>query len=215
MAQQVIDPIGITYKYRDGNHEYQLFPEEYFSGADIHLYFGDIWNEEVISLSFALIEQVKPIYGYASYTFDFISRGARLVQGQFSMAFKSVGYLFDLMDHIGMVTSDKTQAIPKMAYDLGNVNAPDWLKDAKGNINDILGTSRAVYRNDLGMAMPTRADIPSYTNVTYDIESQIWGREFQPSIEDTRKRSPYFNSRSNAIKLDQRGFDIYIVYIRN
>ena len=139
---KTIDPIGVTYKWQEGNIDYQLFPEDYFSGADVYLYFGDIWAEEVISLEFVLSEQVLPIFGYASYTWDYVTRGARMVTGQFRIAFKDSGYLYSILDHIGQLYQKKEKAVPYLAYAAGGSDAvtiyPAWLRDAKGRIGDIL-----------------------------------------------------------------------------
>jgi hypothetical protein len=86
-------PQGNPYARPNTRVEYQIFNEDYFSGADVHLYFGNIWVDEAVSLNFQLQESVLPIFGYNSYTFDAISRGQRIVQGSFAINFKSVGYL--------------------------------------------------------------------------------------------------------------------------
>ena len=51
-------------------------------------------------LQFVLAEQVLPIYGYNSYTFDDVLRGNRIIQGTFRINFKDRGYLFGLLEHI-------------------------------------------------------------------------------------------------------------------
>lgn len=78
--------------------EYQRFKSEYFTGADIRIYFGDIWVDEITSLQFTLQEQVAPIFGYASYTWDKVARGNRYIQGSFSINFKESYYLHSVMN---------------------------------------------------------------------------------------------------------------------
>lgn len=79
---------------------YERFPSEYFSGGDIKIYFEDTFLDECTMLQFVLAEQVIPIYGYNSYTFDDILRGNRIIQGTFRINFKDRGYLFGLLEHI-------------------------------------------------------------------------------------------------------------------
>jgi hypothetical protein len=90
-------PQGNIYRRPDTRLEYQLFSEDYFSGADVNIFFGDIWVDEAVSLGFSMQEEVLPIYGYASYTFDTVARGRRIVQGSFGINFKNVGYLQQIL----------------------------------------------------------------------------------------------------------------------
>lgn len=121
--------------YNRNKYEYQYFPEEYFSGADITIYFGDLWIDEITSLSFVLREPVMPVYGYASYTWDDIARGSRIVEGEFRIAFKEAGYLFVVLDHISML---KEKAKPRLAYLMGGEEVPNWIAGVKENIEDTL-----------------------------------------------------------------------------
>ena len=45
-----------------GTLEYQVYPEEYFSGCDVSVYFGDAWIDEIVSINFALMEYVQPVF---------------------------------------------------------------------------------------------------------------------------------------------------------
>lgn len=94
-------PRGITYKGISSQREYQLFPEEYFSGADIFIYFNDVLIDEITGLSFVITEDVLPIYTYASYRYKDVARGKRIVEGAFRIAFKENGYLLKVLEHIG------------------------------------------------------------------------------------------------------------------
>lgn len=54
--------MGVTQgvRFNKGQTEVQLFPEEYFSGADVNVYFGDVFMDDVMGLQFAIKEQVAP-----------------------------------------------------------------------------------------------------------------------------------------------------------
>ena len=89
-----INPITDQFQRLDGNDGIRRFSDnkstprrEYFSGANVKVYFGDVWVDQIQAISFTLQEQVAPIYGFSSYTFDRISRGSRMVQGQFTIHF--------------------------------------------------------------------------------------------------------------------------------
>ena len=116
--------------------EYQYFPEEYFSGSDISIHFGDTHIDEITSIQFGLEERVAPIFGYNSYTFDAAARGQRVAQGAFTIAFKEAGYLHRVLDHIGQLTY---RAQPKHAYDLGeNKSYPQWIANPEETIDELL-----------------------------------------------------------------------------
>ena len=74
--------------------------KEYFSGANVRVYFGDVWIDQMASISFELQEQVTPVYGFHSHTFDRVSRGSRIVQGSFSLNFTENGYLQTILDSL-------------------------------------------------------------------------------------------------------------------
>lgn len=118
-------PQGIQYNKK--TTEYQLFPEEYFSASDCYIYFNDIWLDEITALSFELREVVRPIFSYASNTWDYLARGQRIVQGYFKIAFKEAGYIWTVLDHIGQLGADGKNAIGMLLNnDLRTVTNPNY-----------------------------------------------------------------------------------------
>lgn len=75
-----------------------VYNVEYFSGAQVSLYIGDIWVDEITTLSYGYIQNRQPIYGYASTLYDDLSEGQILVQGNFTVNFKEAGYLWLILD---------------------------------------------------------------------------------------------------------------------
>ena len=77
----------MTHKYfpRISQREENLFLEEYYSGTDTKVYLNGNKQTEISYISFSLNEQLKPIYGYASRTFDDMAVGSRIVTGIFKM----------------------------------------------------------------------------------------------------------------------------------
>lgn len=80
--------------------EYQRFSGDYFSGCDVKVYFGDVLVDDILSLEFELYENVAPVYGYASYTYDAVARGTRIIQGKFRIAFKEAYYIHAVTNQI-------------------------------------------------------------------------------------------------------------------
>ena len=71
-----------------------IYNNEYFSGAQVSLYIGDVWVDEVTTLSYGIQQSRRPIYGYASQLYDDVAEGHVIVQGNFSINFKEAGYLW-------------------------------------------------------------------------------------------------------------------------
>jgi hypothetical protein len=135
----------------DNRVEYQVFGSEYFSGADVKLYFGDIWVDEITSITFQLQEEVMPIYGYNSFTFDAVARGKRLVTGSFGLNFTSVGYLQEIVSNANAIFYALEQGEKK------GLVKPEYYKDLK--LSDIL--------KKLGKQ--------SFDQIADEYEKAIWG----------------------------------------
>lgn len=127
-------PQGIKFD-SSGSVEYQIFPEEYFAGSDVTVYFGDIFLSDITGLQFTLQEKVMPIFSYGSRTWDAVARGNRIVQGSFRIAFKEAGYLETIMGHIGQL---RDKAKPALAYKMAGEEVPQWVADIKETIEDTL-----------------------------------------------------------------------------
>lgn len=67
---------------------------DYFSGAQVSLYIGDVWVDEVTSISYQVSQSRVPLYGYGDQLFRRVAEGQVSVQGQFSINFKEAGYLW-------------------------------------------------------------------------------------------------------------------------
>lgn len=135
MTDQEIDSIKSAVTRYKHELQYQRFPEQYFTGADTTIYFGDTWVAELTALEYNIIEQVKPVHGYASYTWDKPVRGSRVVQGSFRIAFNEAGYLYVILDHLGFL---KKNAKPRLAYLMGGEQVPDWIAGVKEDIENVL-----------------------------------------------------------------------------
>lgn len=108
--------LGSNFKNNSALVEHQWFPPEYFSSADVSIYMGDVFLSEVSMLSFTLEEKLFPIYSYASYTYDEMARGNRIVSGQLAIPFTEAGYLDSILSHIGQFTKENERVKPKLAY---------------------------------------------------------------------------------------------------
>lgn len=172
--------------------EYQVYPEDYFSGSDISIYFGDVWVDEVVTLSFALMEYVQPLFGFNSYTWDAVSRGARIVQGTFRINFREANYLNKIL----------------MAQAATQNDLEYWRRHPAERVSiDEFDNSILLYLNDPeGM----REQLKYKTKEELaKIAAELEKRNYNPSIT-TKDNDPHFFK--NYRKGFQKGFDIVVLY---
>jgi len=82
---------SMTHRYipRIEQTEENLFMEEYYSSTDTKIYMDDMEQSEIAYISYTIQEQLKPVYGYASRTFDDVAIGNRIVTGTFKVPIKN------------------------------------------------------------------------------------------------------------------------------
>jgi hypothetical protein len=172
---------------------YRQYSANYYSGADIRIYFGDTWVDEVTNIDFTLQEQVAPIFGYASFTWDKVARGSRYISGSFSINFKETAYLQMIMNSLRSdIETDSAT---------GYFSKADWDKN--------LTIEQLVTQN--------KQDFHALAN---DLESSFWGEGNQVNRTQKQEKTTYFypNYRAEAIagldqsKLADNGFNIVIAY---
>ena len=82
---------SFTHKWipRVDQQEKNLFIEEYYSSTDVQIKMDDEEQTEIGYINYAVQEQLKPLYGYASRTFDDVAVGNRIVTGMFKVPIKN------------------------------------------------------------------------------------------------------------------------------
>lgn len=68
------------------------------SGAQVSLYIGDVWVDEVTSIEYNASQSRMPLYGYADQLFRGVAEGQVVVRGRFSINFKEAGYLWLILN---------------------------------------------------------------------------------------------------------------------
>lgn len=123
--------------YIKKQREYQLFPEDYYSGSDASIYFGDVFVDELMHIEYKLREMVMPIYGYNSYRFDAVARGQRIVEGRFTIAFRESGFMFHLLEHIGQI-EEKSKPTLSYLMNSSSPSKPHWVAGLEENLDSLL-----------------------------------------------------------------------------
>jgi hypothetical protein len=196
--------VGYNYPTLQTTTEYQRFNNDYFTGADVRLYMGDIWVDEITSISFELEEQVQPIYGYASYTFDKVARGTRIIRGSFSINFKESFYLH------GVLNSLQSKLKEQQA--------------GKGSVFDVETFKKGVTVEHL---IEQASKGRSFGAVADDLENAFWGKSPDKALQSIVNNQPndtYFYPEERDPKdptktldtsqenLRDKGFNILITY---
>lgn len=80
-----------THKYipRIEQRQNNLFVEEYYSSTDTKITIKGEEQKEVAYISYSIQEQLKPLYGYASFTYDDMAVGNRIVTGTMKISLKN------------------------------------------------------------------------------------------------------------------------------
>lgn len=167
---------SLTHKYipRIEHTEENLFMEEYYSSTDVKIYIDDIEQSEIAYINYVLQEQLKPIYGYSSRTFDDIAIGNRIVTGMFKVPIKNPEAQTQL-DVI--VERAKTSTLEDYNEDQQELmDAIDWITEGKP-----VNTDRIIEEDNETFEYKTKLinlgyDL-DYNSSTYTLSQQI--KKFQ------------------------------------
>lgn len=94
--------------------------KRYYSVIDAEVYFGNEYVEDVHDINWSVRQNVTPLFGYNSYTYDEVARGNRTVFGAFTINFTSPNYLFSILEAANKangtsITSMTSYTVPKLA----------------------------------------------------------------------------------------------------
>ncbi len=170
--------MSMTHKYipRIQQREENLFLEEYYSGTDTKVYLNGNEQTEISYISFSLSEQLKPIYGYASRTFDDMSVGNRIVTGIFKMPIKNP----EEQDSYETVVSSSASSTLEEINDKNEAeetkkNNTEWIKNTDTNSNNNYTNDNVFeYQNKLKQLGYNASD-----SGTYDDQTRAAIKQFQ------------------------------------
>jgi hypothetical protein len=179
-------------KYRP-RAEYQVYPEEYFSGCECSVYFGDVWVDEILSINFSLLEYVQPVFGYNSYTYDACARGARLIQGNFRINFRESFYLHKIIEDSKIIEGKKET----------------WATHSADRVEADEAVLSAYYNNIINSA-DAKEIVEQLKNKSTEDKLKI-AKQFQDLMWD-KKTNPGSASGEVFFKHPERGFTVVILY---
>jgi hypothetical protein len=166
---------SLTHKYipRIEQTEENLFVEEYYSSTDTKIFMDDVEQSEIAYISYSLREQLKPLYGYASRTFDDIAVGNRIVTGMFKVPIKNPEAQAPMTAIKERGKKDTLEDYNESQQEL--MDAVDWITGENNTITDIVveDDSSFEYRTKL---INLGYDL-DYNSSLYVLEQQI--KKFQ------------------------------------
>lgn len=84
-------------KTANGIYVDSAYIKRYYSVIDAEVYFGNEYVEDIHDINWSVKQNVTPLFGYNSYTYDELARGNRLIVGSFLINFTSPNYLFSIL----------------------------------------------------------------------------------------------------------------------
>lgn len=192
-------PVQYQYNTSDRSKkttEYKRFSEEYFAGQDVRIYFGDTWVDEIVSMQFAVLTNVAPIHGYASYTYDQVAVGSRQVQGSFRINFKESYYLHFITNRL---ESELETMYSNAQYNSSN---PKTKK-----ATDIVSPEHV-------LAVST-SNTEKFEKLAYEYEEALWGVSSNSGMTAKVQNGgnyDYFAPENSRPNLAKHGFTITSLY---
>lgn len=182
-----------THKYipRIPEREENLFLEEYYSGTDTKVYIDNEEQTEIAYISYSVSEQLKPLYGYASRTWDDVAVGTRIVTGAFKVSIKNPEEQSSYEEVVLHQVIDKEQSTLE---EIANMNKQEeeqkkeqeWIDDTSdetsgdednGNDNDDSDNGNG----DDNLTPSTPKETFSQEVLDYEIKLQTLGYSVMPS----------------------------------
>ena len=163
------------------HREENLYREEYYSSTDTKIYMDDELQTEIGFIQYEIQEQLKPIYGYNSRTFDDVVIGNRIVTGTFTVPIKNkdeqVFSIEQNATYMGEINNDNINS-----YNSSEENKllnMDWFgstaKNVDKNNNENIDTDTLVKLIALGYDLSTSSSSIEYLNALKAFQNDYIG----------------------------------------
>jgi hypothetical protein len=196
------DEAGPGTKFRFAKKDYNAVEAQdfsYYSGAQITIWFGDIWVDDIDAISWNYTQEKRPIYGYASQHLDAVAKGQVIIQGQLRVNFREKGYLSYII-----------QNLPKLRENLKTYEKEGTYENIWSSIKPVValhlkqGTFGPGTLQDI-QDLPKRED---FFDVAKLYEEIIWGDLDKRKQKETKFKTPDIVQQ----EIFPKGFDIMITY---
>lgn len=177
-----------THKYipRIPEREENLFLEEYYSGTDTKVYIDNEEQTEIAYISYSVSEQLKPLYGYASRTWDDVAVGTRIVTGAFKVSIKNPEEQSSYEEVVLHQVIDKEQSTLE---EIANMNKQEeeqkkeqeWIDDTSDETSGDEDNGNDNDDSDDNLTPSTPKETFSQEVLDYEIKLQTLGYTVMPS----------------------------------
>jgi len=188
-----------------------VYNVDHFSSSQVGLYIGDIWVDEVTSLSFVVQQNRRPLYGYADQLFRQMSKGQIIVQGQFTINFKEAGYLWLILDHYKDLYGNKSKLNPFKTSSTAYQRSIEKVVNGEVKASertDVIKALAEAYTSLAGFSSVTRAEAALTNNrvgqaedMFETFENYVWGGTRDITDDNRQADDPDLNP-----------FDLYVSY---
>ena len=163
----------------------QEYDYDHYSGSNVSLYIGGVLIDEITSIQYRMEQQKRPIYGYASYHWDFVAKGTTIVTGNFTINFKEAGYLHIVLDHIKRNKAPKSPIPSAPNYMAGETTTSPI---QRANIETII---KQGVTSDTSQAISDISALPDdkFEDIAEKFEDRIWGDDGSYELRDPVKVS--------------------------
>ena len=174
-----------------------IYDTQYFSGAQCSVFIGDVWVDEITSITLAVQQSKSPLYGYADEYYRDVARGQVIVNGEFSINFKEAGYLYLVLKRYRDLKFQPSKQLnashDKIIEEIVNANTKSF-KARNQYLKNIASLQ--------GYAADSFAKQADVNRVYRAFEKRLWDRQTDSIDREAR--------RTDIRELN--GFDIYVAF---
>lgn len=197
-----------------------IYNIDYYTGAQVALYIGDILVDEVTSMQFSVSQSKRPLYGYADTLFRQVAKGQVIVQGQFTINFKEAGYLWLVLQNYRAKIAQKPspffrikdEATGKYSDAIHQQNIERIMDNDLSSIDQRTGALKTLAQASALQGFPgggrspqtqLKGSLGTAEGLLENFEDAIWG-PVKGNVPDELHR--------RVDDEDLNGFDIYLAY---
>jgi hypothetical protein len=206
---------------------------DYFTGAQVRVYFGHILIDEIASIEWAGSSTKRPVYGYASTQFDAVAQGQFLIQGNFIIPFKEVGFMYAIRNELNNkdayvrtvinAVGDPKNSGSANSSSISWVHSPAISPETPRRVvntdkvgSTVTGADEAqkvvsTLRGEDILRQSAEDDGPSFNELVEDMQNAIWGDGSKFTGRDRVPRVDEFDKHPTINFIDH-GFNILVTF---
>ena len=174
----------------------------YYSGVDAEIYFGDIFIDDIASFAFSVQQPAQPLFGYNSYTYDDVARGARIINGEFQINFTKSNYMYEVLNTLSQIEKIESDVTTSDHAPLWNKTLDIYISYGDARTNKNTGDSILLVKGIVLTGCSQQLDysgnpiIESYSFIAKNIEFLNETNNFSESSGDNGE--VYVDTENNS-----------------